>query len=271
MPLKRTHGVLAFAWVGSRCPRATHDTSVRNACNLYSRRSCALAYSAAPTQCSHCPRVPRIPHLPHMQAPPTGDSSASDAQHFRGGRARVFPDLPWGAPPSWGQSGKPTKWLIYWEFLTSALCLYVGIKVPYESGFDSVKSTTHQLFSDCALNQIVASGYEQAFAVVDLLIDFCFFIDLVINFLTARWIIDREGREHWRIVEDLYTIRQMYMFRCPENDYAVLPPFWLDILGIIPWQYADCLGSSVTFLKNFRVFRLIKYVSYHGCMHCMHE
>jgi len=138
------------------------------------------------------------------------------------------------------------------------LCLYVGIKVPYEAGFDQVKGPKYQHFSDCALNQLFIPGYQQIFAIIDLLIDGSFFLDVIFNFLTARWIVEREGREHWKLIDDLYTIRQMYVFRCPENDYALVPQFWLDLVGIIPWQYADCLGSSVNVMKNFRIFRLVK-------------
>ena len=191
-----------------------------------------------------------------MQVTLDGHSSAGEQQHLPGGRrACIFPDLPWGAPPSWG---KATKWLTYWELLTGLLCLYVGLKVPYEAGFDQVKGPMYQHFSDCALSQLGIPGYQQIFAIIDLLIDCCFVFDVFINFLTARWIVEREGREHWKLVDDLYTIRQMYVFRCHENGYALVPQFWLDLLGVIPWQYADCTSSSVNVLKNFRIFRLIK-------------
>jgi len=170
--------------------------------------------------------------------------------------------------------------------ISGFLCLYVGLKVPYETGFDQVKGSTHQAFSDCALNQLLVPGYQQVFAWTDLLIDFafsfdllinfftgthsqkysiflffdyCLSVDLLIDFFTARWIVDSEGREHWRLVEDLYTIRQMYMFRCPENGFTLLPLFWLDIVGIIPWQYVDCLHASFQVLKNLRVFRLVEF------------
>jgi hypothetical protein len=50
------------------------------------------------------------------------DVSTSEQKHFRGGRARIFPDLPWGAPPSWGQ---PTYGLTHWEILTGVFLLCV--------------------------------------------------------------------------------------------------------------------------------------------------
>ena len=45
-------------------------------------------------------------------------------------RARFYPDLPWGAPQSWGQAEfKGQTFLMNWEFLTCFACFYVGIKV----------------------------------------------------------------------------------------------------------------------------------------------
>ena len=69
--------------------------------------------------------------------------------------------------------------------ISGFLCLYVGLKVPYETGFDQVKGSTHQAFSDCALNQLLVPGYQQVFAWTDLLIDFAFSFDLLINFFTG--------------------------------------------------------------------------------------
>ena len=45
-------------------------------------------------------------------------------------RARFYPDLPWGAPQSWGQAEfEGQTFLMNWEFLTCFACFYVGIKV----------------------------------------------------------------------------------------------------------------------------------------------
>lgn len=55
-------------------------------------------------------------------------------------RAWFFPELPWGAPPSWQLAGSPqTCWLLPWEIATSMACVYVGLKVPYASFMDNVK------------------------------------------------------------------------------------------------------------------------------------
>ena len=54
----------------------------------------------------------------------------------------------------------------------------------------------------------------QIFAFVDVAVDVLFFCDLLVTFTTARWIIDTAGHEHWKLVEDLSTLCQMYMMRC---------------------------------------------------------
>ena len=91
---------------------------------------------------------------------------------------------------------------------------------------------------------------------IDLVCDILFLLDLFINFLTARWIIRKHGREEWSLVSDLYTLRQMYMFRIEEGH--ILPQFWVDFAGIIPWQYADCITQDAGNIRLFRIIRLIK-------------
>ena len=166
--------------------------------------------------------------------------------------------------------------------------MYVGLKVPYEAGFDQSKGPTHQVFSDCALKQLLVPGYQQVFAWIDLLIDFFFFFDLLINFFTGThsqkcsicilfflilslFFIFLHRHPFSKVL--LFFVFRLLLSRrfahqilhspvdcpCPENGFTLLPQFWLDILGIIPWQYVDCLHASVQVLKNFRVFRLEEF------------
>jgi len=151
-----------------------------------------------------------------------------------------------------------TSWLTLWECCTSILCIYVGLKVPYVSGIDNVKGPDDRLFKDCALTELSSGTYLAYFALLDVSIDLIFIADLIVNFLTARWVIDTEGREHWRLVDDLGTLRKMYTSRCEENGFAIVPQFWVDFLGVIPWQYADCMGNAFTAIKNLRLLRLIR-------------
>lgn len=139
--------------------------------------------------------------------------------------------------------------------------MYVGMKVPYTTGIDEVKPYEHRLFHECALKEFgreMASVHGQLFALMDLMCDILFVFDLFINFLTARWIIETKGREHWMLIDDLREIRRMYMWD------GWVPQFWTDLIGVIPWQYIDCFQSdgtddaSMNFVKILRLLRLLK-------------
>ena len=52
------------------------------------------------------------------------------------GRAWLYPDLPWGAPPMWQTKRMPGKtFLKAWDITTFLGCMYVAIMVPYLAGF----------------------------------------------------------------------------------------------------------------------------------------
>lgn len=151
--------------------------------------------------------------------------------------------------------------MVYWELLTCVACIYVAITVPYIAGIDEVKGE-FSLFGECVILQIakVPQGSWQGYiAILDLMCDFLFVVDLVLNFHTARWAISNEGREHWRLIEDLPTIRKMYLWSMnSEGNYLWLPgAFCIDLFGVIPWQYVDCFGANASF-KYLRLLRLIK-------------
>jgi hypothetical protein len=192
------------------------------------------------------------------------DETEEVLRHKCCSKAFLYPELPWGAPPTWqttgrAQSGK--EFLMYWEFLTCFACFYVGIKVPYAIGIDAQKPDPHRIFQDCSLPGAAAgqSFVAVTFGIIELIIDCMFIVDLFINFVTARWEISTStGREQWLLIDDLTTIRHYYMWR------GVLPTFWLDLLGVIPWQYTDCVatentdGKTTAFLKLLRLLRLLK-------------
>ena len=53
----------------------------------------------------------------------------------RGGRALLYPELPWGAPPGWEQGhSRGQTFLICWDILIFLCCLYVAGVVPFELG-----------------------------------------------------------------------------------------------------------------------------------------
>ena len=135
--------------------------------------------------------------------------------------------------------------------------------MPYIAGIDEAKGE-NGLFGQCVILQILEFGngkdqLQGIIAILDLACDCVFVIDLILNFNTARWQISTEGREHWVIIEDLKTIRTMYLWQSNSLGVATWWPgaFYLDLMGVIPWQYIDCFGASAS-LKYLRLLRLIK-------------
>ena len=135
--------------------------------------------------------------------------------------------------------------------------------MPYIAGIDEAKGE-NGLFGQCVILQILEFGngkdqLQGIIAILDLACDCVFVIDLILNFNTARWQISTEGREHWVIIEDLRTIRTMYLWQSNSLGVATWWPgaFYLDLMGVIPWQYIDCFGASAS-LKYLRLLRLIK-------------
>ena len=176
--------------------------------------------------------------------------------------AWVYPELPWGAPPSWERHGKfGGVFLVYWEMLTCIACVYVAITVPYIVGIDEVKGELC-FFGECVILQIAElsnHSWQAYIAMMDLVCDCLFVLDLVLNFHTARWQISHDGREHWALIDDLPTIRQCYLWSANADGKLTWMPgaFFVDLLGVIPWQYVDCFGALPA-LKTLRLLRLIK-------------
>jgi hypothetical protein len=153
-------------------------------------------------------------------------------------KAWFYPGLPWGAPPSWDE-GQPRirclphrgkNFLLQWELLNCFACFYVGLKVPYVIVYDSVKLSENRMFQECSLKEFAenstgAFSFSATVTVVDLVFDTMFFVDIVINFLSARWVISNSGRDFWILVDDMSDIRKLYMWD------GLFPSFWIDLLG----------------------------------------
>lgn len=60
----------------------------------------------------------------------TDEARNSDKRHD----AWFYPDVPWGAPPSWDKRTKGKMFLRVWDVITFIACIYVAIMVPYISG-----------------------------------------------------------------------------------------------------------------------------------------
>ena len=154
--------------------------------------------------------------------------------------------------------------LFYWDIVTFLACLYVAIAVPYLAGFvdradwggfggDAKNEDT------CIFSNIGKDRLRTAILVVDMIADLIFWVDIVLSFHLARWVICREGRLHHVLIDDLPSIRRMYL----KGNFCV------DLLGQIPWQYADCLGTGPG-LKLLRLFRMMKMLRY-STIDCVRE
>jgi len=94
-------------------------------------------------------RLTSLGKLKNADTPPSGIFNKVHA-----GFACFYPELPWGSPPAWKESGNPTTtWLVSWEGLTGLACIWVGVSLPYASFIDGAKDSEHQLFGGCAVEK----------------------------------------------------------------------------------------------------------------------
>jgi hypothetical protein len=85
----------------------------------------------------------------------------------------------------------------------------------------------------------------------DIAVDMTFLLDVIITFHTAIWVVSREGTPHWVLIDDLRTIGRQY----------VRGFFFLDLVGIFPWHFLDCVHwtqNAPFYVKFLRLFRLLK-------------
>ena len=130
------------------------------------------------------------------------------------GYAILYPELPWGSPPSWKKPGQTTQaQLVAWEFSTAVACLWVAVSLPYALLIDGAKHADHQFLGGCAFGRwgVWPPTGASAWAGVDLLCDCMFGVDLVVHFLTAKWVITTHGREEWKMISDLRTLANIYV------------------------------------------------------------
>lgn len=135
-----------------------------------------------------------------------------------------------------------------WEILTSLACLYVAFVIPLSLGFEKI-------YIKPGVDQCVFRGASHdgslfaTIRVIDPLIDLIFWVDIVINFLSARWELQKDPIPNWVLVDDLHDIASRYMQEL----------FVFDIIGSFPVQYLDCIDNMPTSsLKVLRLIRLTK-------------
>lgn len=56
---------------------------------------------------------------------------------------------------------------------------------------------------------------------VDIFVDLIFWIDILVNFVSARWVLETEPMVHWTLIDDLSAVAKLYM----------ADTFIIDVLG----------------------------------------
>jgi hypothetical protein len=145
--------------------------------------------------------------------------------------------------------------LMYWDIATFLSCIYVATVVPYMTGFEDRATwrfpweVSREVLDEdtCVFRQFGRDRLRSVVLVLDMIVDSLFLIDIVLNFITAQWVICRDGRLHYLLIDDLPQIRDLYL----RGNFAV------DIISQIPWQYTDCLFEEKA-IKMLRMLRMLK-------------
>jgi hypothetical protein len=182
-----------------------------------------------------------------LTLPAAGTGLCTNASYARSDgllRRPRYPELPWGAPPSWQiPEMRGAKFMQVWEMLSFLACLYVSATVPWLVAFsDDAFPGVHS----CIYLSDPMTGPLLAIAMIDVAVDLLFTVDIIINFHLAIWEISTNGSPHWQLIDDLPTIRSKY----------IRGGLWTDVLGQIPWQYLDCVLPV-----HSDGLRLLRYVS----------
>jgi hypothetical protein len=91
--------------------------------------------------------------------------------------------------------------------------------VPFSLGFEKLyfRSGEQCLLSPSAnLTPLFA-----ATRIVDIFVDLIFWVDIFVNFVSARWVLETEPMVHWTLVDDLRDVAKLYMH----------DTFIIDVLG----------------------------------------
>ena len=79
-----------------------------------------------------------------------------------------------------------------------------------------------------------------------------FLIDIGIHFVSARWEFHNVPAAHWKLIDDLPTIRKKYLSG----------PFYFDVLAWVPLQHIDCLPSvdqpKAKILNLLRILKIMR-------------
>ena len=176
----------------------------------------------------------------HEATAPAHDSGCNGLR-----AACIVPELPWGMPAEARRVLPGRVFSRVWEAIVALSSLYVGFAVPIVVGMSKV------YFPDgtCAVNLgRTLRPWEAVFAIAEAGNDLIFVADIIITFYTAIWEISTFGVPHWVLIDDLPTIRTIYL----------RGTFCWDVLASIPYQYVDCFFLKTGFVRVLRLLKLIR-------------
>ena len=157
-------------------------------------------------------------------------------------KAWFYPSLFWGLPPQsthTRQDGAVA--LQIWDVVVALACLYQGFMVPFSLCFEKLylrSGTSESTSQQCLFSRDIDIHPNAPFLItryLDVAVDALFIVDILLNFVSARWVLEVEPMEHWRIYDDVSDIARLYL----KGHFAI------DVAGSLPVQYIDCVPVSV--------------------------
>jgi hypothetical protein len=153
-------------------------------------------------------------------------------------KAWFYPSLFWGLPPNVHTRQDGAKALQAWDVIIAVACLYQGFMVPFSLCFEKLYLTAGSdanTSEQCLFAPNVAIHPDAPFFIsryVDVVVDFLFIVDIGLNFVSARWVLEVEPMEHWQLYDNISDISKLYV---TDGSFA------LDFLGSLPVQYLNCI------------------------------
>ena len=105
-------------------------------------------------------------------------------------KALLYPMLPWGLPAAGIMRTQGAVFLQAWDIVIAFAVLYVAFMVPYSLGFQRLYLRPAD--GDSSEQCLFSQSTELPFTVtrwIDLLVDLLFVSDILINFVSARWVL----------------------------------------------------------------------------------
>ena len=170
------------------------------------------------------------------------DEESESTQKERKLKAWFYPSLFWGLPPQSTHTRRDgAVALQIWDVVVALACLYQGFMVPFSLCFEKLYlsgDTSESTSQQCLFSRDVAIHPDAPFLTtryLDVAVDALFIADILLNFVSARWVLEVEPMEHWRIYDNVSDIARLYL----KGHFAI------DVAGSLPVQYIDCVPVSV--------------------------